>query len=224
MYPAARAAGNFVPGFGHGRLNRDSTLELGSPTGGELSTEAQGPSTYPSVQSFGETAVTPTQKIQQVPDVPELPKENVSTPSAGGDEAIVEKVDGTPSPVVTDPTAQVPRVADSKSGGTPNDPATSGGNDDAGNQILPASSSKAGGNVGDTGTDKTKENADMTVSGTPPIQSSPENLGKDLGKPKGPGGGKKKTAKAPPAPTEAPDDLNNKIYDNGFYWKTLNSI
>ena len=231
LYPEPRAAGNFVPGFGHGEFNRDSTLQLGSPTGSEFSTKARGPSTYPSVPSFDETAMAPTQKSQQVPDVaeqglPELPKDNVETSRVGetrgdkpnegevdADKPNEGEVDGTPSPAAV---PAVPVVGDIKSGGPPKDPTTKGGNDGA-PQIMPASGSTGAADVG-------KENANMTGSGTLPKQSTPENLGNGPVLPKGSSGETKKKGTTPPAPAETPDDLNTNIYDNGFYWKTLNSI
>lgn len=105
--------------------------QLGSPTGSEFSTKARGPSTYPSVPSFDETATTPIQKSQQVPDVaeqglPELPKDNVETSRVGetrGDKPNEGEVDGTPSPAAV---PAVPVVGDIKSGGPPKDPTTKG--------------------------------------------------------------------------------------------------
>ena len=165
--------------------------------------------------------MTPTQKSQQVPDVPqqglpELPKDNVETSRVGetrGDKPKEGEVDDTPSPAAV---PAVPVFGDIKSGGPPKDPTTTGGNDGA-PQIMPASGSTGAADVG-------KENANMTGSGTPPKQSNPENLGNGPVLPKGSSGEKKKKGTTPPAPAETPDDLNTNIYDNGFYWKTLNSI
>ena len=229
LYPAPRAAGNFVPGFGPGRLNRDSTLKLGSPTGSASSMQALGPSTYPSVENLGEKT-SPTEMPQQVPGVAhqgvsELPKENVETSSVGHGGG--DKTDGSPSPVPT---------AGSKGDGTPSVPTTPGGNV-SGIQNRPASTN---GNVGVTETAKEKENDEITGNGTPPLVSGPATTTttttttkppeKDQTVlPKGSGGEKKKEKthgvgnKAPASPVEPPDGDNKNMYDNGFYWKTLNS-